>query len=122
MNNYCHGCKNRQDEIERLRAALTGILAVRPYNWDDDDDPEMVAAWQAVDAALTQPCPDKPSQSGGGIAAELPDHVLAICFAYEAGFGHAGRDLCNPYSRGSDEWHAYAYGKTEGESRSEDQS
>ncbi len=32
--------------------ALTALVAVRPSNWDDDDDPEQVAAWRAAEKAL----------------------------------------------------------------------
>lgn len=35
-----------------MRAALETVSAVRPDNWEDGDDPEQVAAWRAVDAAL----------------------------------------------------------------------
>lgn len=48
---------------------------------------------------------------------KLPFEVLDLCNAYESGFGHAFRDLCNPYPKGSNGWHAYAYGKGEGERR-----
>ena len=37
-----------------MRDALRAINAIRPYNWMDADDPEMVAAWRMVDAALAQ--------------------------------------------------------------------
>lgn len=80
---------------------------------------------QRIDAALSangpspETVPAMPVRSGDGGSDELPDHVLFICNAYEAGFGHAWRDLCNPYGAGSDEWHAYAYGKDEGERRTD---
>lgn len=35
-----------------LVSALRGLIAVRPANWDDDDDPDAVAAWTAADVAL----------------------------------------------------------------------
>ncbi len=43
--------------------------------------------------------------------------VAGICNAYESGYGHHDRDLPNPYSTGSDEYHAYAYGKEVGAER-----
>ena len=33
-------------------AAIKGLVAVRPTNWDDVEDPEQQAAWQAADAAI----------------------------------------------------------------------
>lgn len=41
------------------QAALRGLIAVRPANWDDDEDPEHQAAWSAAAAAARQgpdPC------------------------------------------------------------------
>jgi hypothetical protein len=46
-------CANRL--LARARtaeAALRALNAVRPSNWDDDEDPEQTAAWLALDAAL----------------------------------------------------------------------
>jgi len=110
---------NAEAEIARLRHRIehmeAGIRLAHAASRDLEVDRRLMIA-------LAQSSPNKPSRVGKGIAAELPDHVLAICIAYESGFGHASRDLCNPYSQGSDAWHAYAHGKTEGESRSEDQS
>lgn len=37
----------------KLLAALKGLVAVRPVNWDDEDeDPEQAAAWREADAAI----------------------------------------------------------------------
>lgn len=47
----------------------------------------------------------------------MPSHVLFICTAYESGYGQPFRDLVNPYTPNSDEWYAYAYGKSEAEDR-----
>lgn len=35
-----------------LVAAARMVFAVRPDNWDDDDDPDGVAAWSALEEAL----------------------------------------------------------------------
>lgn len=35
-----------------LLAAARMVLAVRPTNWDDDEDPDQVAAWSALEEAL----------------------------------------------------------------------
>ena len=35
-------------------AALKGLVAVRPTNWDDVEDPESAAAWRAADVAIAQ--------------------------------------------------------------------
>jgi hypothetical protein len=35
-----------------LFAALARLIAIRPENWDDDDDPDQVAAWRAADEAI----------------------------------------------------------------------
>jgi hypothetical protein len=50
-----------------LLSALEGVRAVRPSNWEDDEDPEQVAAWQAVDAALRQ---------AATLAAAVPSEVM----------------------------------------------
>lgn len=50
----------------------------------------------------------------------MKNHVLYICSAYESGYGQPFRDLCNPYTEGSDEFDAYAYGKSESEDRNKD--
>lgn len=39
-------------QAPRLIAALRGVLAIRPGNWDDDEDPDHVAAWTEVEDAL----------------------------------------------------------------------
>ncbi len=36
----------------QLLSALRGLQAVRPANWEDDEDPDQVAAWRAADAAV----------------------------------------------------------------------
>jgi hypothetical protein len=36
----------------RLIAAARMVYDVRPSNWDDDDDPDAVAAWSALEEAL----------------------------------------------------------------------
>lgn len=35
-----------------LIAALRGLIAIRPTNWADDDDPDQAAAWAYAEAAL----------------------------------------------------------------------
>lgn len=35
-----------------ILAALKGLIAVRPSNWADDDDPDQAAAWAAADVAV----------------------------------------------------------------------
>lgn len=37
-----------------LLAALKLLNAVRPFNWDDGDDPKLKAAWEAADAAMAE--------------------------------------------------------------------
>lgn len=32
--------------------ALAALYVVRPDNWDDDDDPQQVEAWQLLNVAL----------------------------------------------------------------------
>lgn len=36
----------------RMRAALLAVDAVKPGNWDDDEDPAQVTAWREVAVAL----------------------------------------------------------------------
>jgi hypothetical protein len=38
--------------VHQLGAALRGLIAVRPSNWNDDEDAEQQAAWIAADTAL----------------------------------------------------------------------
>ncbi|WGM45270.1 hypothetical protein KOAAANKH_00131 [Brevundimonas sp. NIBR10] len=35
-----------------MLSALRGLIAIRPANWDDDEDPDQVAAWRAADTAI----------------------------------------------------------------------
>jgi hypothetical protein len=44
----------RTVEAQKLRAALVALLKVRPTNWDDDDDPDQVAAWKLAEAAVAE--------------------------------------------------------------------
>ena len=37
---------------DRLLTAAQMVMAVRPTNWDDDEDPDQVAAWSALEEAL----------------------------------------------------------------------
>jgi hypothetical protein len=37
-----------------LLAALKLLNEVRPFNWDDGDDPRLKAAWEAADAAMAE--------------------------------------------------------------------
>lgn len=37
---------------DRLLTAAQMVMAVRPTNWDDDDDPDQVAAWSALEEPL----------------------------------------------------------------------
>lgn len=39
--------------VPALVGALRKLMAIRPFNWDDGDDPEQEAAWEAADDALT---------------------------------------------------------------------
>ena len=41
-----------------LLLAARAVMAVRPTNWDDADDPHAVAAWTALEAALKPADPD----------------------------------------------------------------
>lgn len=36
-----------------LRAALEAVSAIRPTNWEDEEDADQVAAWRQLDAQLT---------------------------------------------------------------------
>lgn len=36
----------------RLLTAARMVVAVRPSNWDDDEDPDQVAAWSALEESL----------------------------------------------------------------------
>lgn len=36
----------------QLLSALRGLVAVRPADWDDAEDPDQVAAWTAADDAI----------------------------------------------------------------------
>jgi len=38
----------------KLLAALKLLKSVRPFNWDDDDDPEFKAAWESAEAAMAE--------------------------------------------------------------------
>lgn len=42
------------DLLGRCVEALRKVSAVRSTNWNDDDDPDMVEAYNAVDAILSQ--------------------------------------------------------------------
>jgi hypothetical protein len=46
----------------------------------------------------------------------MKHEILAICTAYEQGYGHGyeRRNLTNPYKKDSDEWHAWDHGYSEG--------
>jgi hypothetical protein len=46
----------------------------------------------------------------------MKHEILAICTAYEQGYGHGYdcRSLKNPYKKDSDEWQAWDYGYNEG--------
>lgn len=44
-----------------MRAALMLLSAVRPTNWEDDDDPAQLAAWRACDEALALARPRPPA-------------------------------------------------------------
>lgn len=39
--------------VPALVGALRKLMAIRPFNWDDGDDPEAEAAWEAAADALT---------------------------------------------------------------------
>lgn len=56
-----------------------------------------------------------PTEQGAGVVTDFK--ILEICTAYEQGFGHAHRDLTNPYAEGSDGYKAWDFGKKQGESR-----
>lgn len=36
----------------KLRLAAMAVLAIRPTNWDDDEDPEQARAWRNLETAL----------------------------------------------------------------------
>lgn len=40
------------DRIDALEKALRAVSAIRPTNWDDDDDVVQLVAWRAVDSAI----------------------------------------------------------------------
>lgn len=42
----------RTVKAQELLTALKAVLKVRPANWDDDEDPEQVAAWTLVASAV----------------------------------------------------------------------
>jgi len=46
---------------DRLLTAARMVEAVRPSNWDDDEDPDQVAAWSALEESL------RPFQREAGI-------------------------------------------------------
>lgn len=35
-----------------MQHALRGLIAIRPENWNDDEDPDQAAAWKAAEAAV----------------------------------------------------------------------
>ena len=45
------------DTQAKLRAAAWGVQAIRPSNWDDNEDPEQAAAWHALESPLRAPRP-----------------------------------------------------------------
>lgn len=49
-------------ENERLRGALETVSAIRPVDWDDDEDAEQAAAWKALDEALSN-SPSPPGEA-----------------------------------------------------------
>lgn len=40
--------------LPELMEAAAAVMAIRPANWDDDDDPEQVAAWRKLDEAIAK--------------------------------------------------------------------
>ena len=38
--------------IEAAYYAMQAVSAIRPSNWDEDDDPDQVSAWRLLDEAL----------------------------------------------------------------------
>jgi hypothetical protein len=50
----CGGCGQGMGiaSADRLLTAAQMVMAVRPANWDDDEDPDQVAAWSALEEAL----------------------------------------------------------------------
>lgn len=43
---------NQAASAARLLTAAQMVMAVRPANWNDDEDPDQVAAWSALEEAL----------------------------------------------------------------------
>jgi hypothetical protein len=38
--------------LPRLERAMRGLIAVRPRDWNDSEDPELEAAWREAEDAL----------------------------------------------------------------------
>jgi hypothetical protein len=60
MVNHYEDClrSSEASRVLELEAALGGLMEhARPSNWDDDDDPEHVAAWLAADEAIARARP-----------------------------------------------------------------
>lgn len=60
-----------------VRAALA-VQAIRPSNWDDADDPEQLAAWLALDAALSDSSTREESGAGETLEAAIQGLWLDI--------------------------------------------
>jgi hypothetical protein len=71
----------------------------------------------ALDTSLSARKLDAATQQRPTGQDDLPDNVLEICTAYESGFGQPHRNLRNPYTAGTNQWHAYAHGKETAEAR-----
>jgi hypothetical protein len=112
----CTHCKvrtpNRADELSAMalwnsRAVSMGVCKVRGCL--------NLVATPVLSAAEIA---DLNPPSGAALAqGDLPDNVLEICTAYESGFGQPHRNLRNPYTAGTNQWHAYAHGKETAEAR-----
>lgn len=52
---YVTELADAEAHVARLLSALKGVVKdARPTNWDDDDDPEQVAAWEAAHDAIAK--------------------------------------------------------------------
>lgn len=47
-----------KSDASPLLLAARGVMAVRPTNWNDGEDPQAMAAWTALEAALKPADPD----------------------------------------------------------------
>lgn len=70
----------------RLLTAARMVEAVRPSNWDDDEDPDQVAAWSALEESL-RPFARAPGDCAPGM--DGWDLTTDGCFVSANGWGVA---------------------------------